>query len=68
MDAVNPLYIPRNHLVEEALGAAAHGDLEPFRSMLAVVTRPFDSQTGAERFTLPPPEEYDRSYQTFCGT
>ena len=30
MDRVNPLYIPRNHLVEEALTAATAGDLEPF--------------------------------------
>ena len=29
MDRVNPVYIPRNHLVEEALDAATGGDLEP---------------------------------------
>ncbi len=29
MDTVNPVYIPRNHLVEEALTAATNGDLGP---------------------------------------
>ncbi|HEX5812382.1 MAG TPA: YdiU family protein, partial [Pseudonocardia sp.] len=31
MDRVNPVYIPRNHRVEEALTAATKGDLGPFR-------------------------------------
>src|SRR4051794_16660470 len=34
MARVNPVYIPRNHLVEEALGAATAGDLEPFGRLL----------------------------------
>jgi uncharacterized protein YdiU (UPF0061 family) len=29
MDRVNPVYIPRNHLVEGALAAATGGDLDP---------------------------------------
>ena len=40
MDAVNPVYIPRNHLVEEALDAATAGDLEPFERLLTVVSEP----------------------------
>ena len=36
MDRVNPVYIPRNHLVEEALAAATAGDLEPFQRLLDV--------------------------------
>ena len=32
MDRVNPIYIPRNHLVEEALTAATAGDLDPLAS------------------------------------
>ena len=34
MDRVNPVYIPRNHHVEEALAAATAGDLEPFQRLL----------------------------------
>ena len=68
MRAVNPLYIPRNHLVEEALAAAvSQGDYEPFEALLDVITRPFAERQGLERFTLPPEPE-QRVVQTFCGT
>ena len=40
MDRVNPVYIPRNHLVEEALTAATAGDLAPFERLLDVVGAP----------------------------
>ncbi len=68
MRAVNPLYIPRNHLVEEALTAAAsRDDLGPFEALLAVVQRPFDDDAGPARYALPArPEE--RITATFCGT
>src|SRR3546814_17150720 len=42
MDAVNPLYIPRNHLVEEALDAAEAGDLAPWLQLLGVVRNPYE--------------------------
>ena len=49
MHRVNPLYIPRNHRVEEALAAASeHGDLAPFERLLEVVTHPFDERPGWE--------------------
>jgi len=68
MRQVNPAYIPRNHLVEEALTAAAErDDLGPFETLLEVLSRPFDEQPGRERYALPPrPEERIRA--TFCGT
>ena len=49
MDRVNPVYIPRNHLVEDALAAATGGDLEPFRRLLDVLARPFDERPGSRR-------------------
>jgi uncharacterized protein YdiU (UPF0061 family) len=68
MDRVNPIYIPRNHLVEEALAAATAGDLEPFERLLAVVTSPYEPRPGFERYAEPAPEEFGGCYQTFCGT
>ena len=69
MDRVNPLYIPRNHRVEEALAAASeHGDLMPFDQLLEVVTHPFDARRGCERYAEPAPREVTARYQTFCGT
>lgn len=65
--AANPLFIPRNHLVEEALSAANAGDLAPFETLLDVLSAPFEDQEGRERYATPPaPEEI--VFQTFCGT
>jgi uncharacterized protein YdiU (UPF0061 family) len=68
MDRVNPVYIPRNHLVEEALDAATAGDLTPLHLLLDAVTRPFDERPGLGRYAAPAPEGFGTSYQTFCGT
>jgi uncharacterized protein YdiU (UPF0061 family) len=67
MRAANPLVIPRNHLVEEALAAATDGDMAPFDALLAQVTAPYADRPGRERFALPAPAGFGR-YTTFCGT
>lgn len=67
MDAINPAYIPRNHLVEAAIAAAYMGDFEPFETLNNVLKNPFIEQAGREIFALPPrPEEVVS--KTFCGT
>ena len=66
MNRINPIYIPRNHLVEEALKAAVGGDLEPFHKLLAVLAHPFTEQDGAEAYALPAPVGAPR-HVTFCG-
>jgi uncharacterized protein YdiU (UPF0061 family) len=67
MDAVNPLYIPRNHMLEAALAAAEAGDLSPWLELLAVARTPYEIQPGRERFALPAPADFG-PYTTFCGT
>jgi uncharacterized protein YdiU (UPF0061 family) len=68
MRSVNPLFVPRNHLVEEALAAAVERqDFGPFETLLAVLARPYDDRDGLERFSVPAAAE-ERVYQTFCGT
>lgn len=68
MRAVNPAFIPRNHLVEEALNAATNQqDFQPFEDLLELVTRPCEDRPDREHYTQPArPEE--RVLQTFCGT
>ena len=67
MDRVNPVYIPRNHLVEAALTAATDGDLGPFRRLVDVVSNPFDERPGLEEYALPATTDQG-PYRTFCGT
>ena len=67
MDRVNPLYVPRNHRVEEALAAATAGDTEPFRRLVDVVSRPFDERPGLEEFAGPAPAGCP-PHVTYCGT
>jgi len=67
MDRANPIYIPRNHLVEEALTAATAGDLDPLEQLLAAVTAPYDERPGLERYASRAPEDFG-DYRTFCGT
>ncbi len=67
MNAVNPIYIPRNHKVEEALQAAVAGDLSKFEQLLAVLANPFEERAGLEAYAQPAPAEFG-SYTTFCGT
>ncbi len=67
MDRVNPVYVARNHLVEEALAAASAGDLGPFRRLLDVLAQPFDERPGLEPYAEPAPASFG-AYRTFCGT
>ncbi len=67
MDRVNPVYVPRNHLVEEALAAATAGDLAPFERLGEVLARPFEERAGLERYAEPAPQSFG-PYVTYCGT
>ena len=67
MRKVNPLFIPRNHRIEEVIAAALEGDYKPFETLLSVLAQPFDEQPGYEEYAVPPrPDQVVR--QTFCGT
>ena len=68
MDRVNPLYIPRNHLVEEALAVAVgQSDMARFDALLALVSQPFVAQAGMQAYEAPAPATA-APYVTFCGT
>jgi serine/tyrosine/threonine adenylyltransferase len=68
MRAVNPAFIPRNHLVEATLAAAVgEGDFAPFERLLGVLARPFEDQPASAEY-MAPPAAIDASYRTFCGT
>jgi hypothetical protein len=68
MRAANPAFIPRNHLVEEAISAAVNdGYFAPFESLLTVLSMPYEDQPDFGRYVDPPrPDQV--VHQTFCGT
>ncbi|MFC0216962.1 YdiU family protein [Pseudochelatococcus lubricantis] len=67
LESVNPLFIPRNHLVEEAIAAAYAGDDAPARMLHNVLAEPFIDRPQDARYAEPPrPEQVVQ--QTFCGT
>jgi len=68
MRRANPLTIPRNHRVEEALAAATAGDLAPFHRLLAALRRPWDDAPELAPYAEPAPAAVTAGYQTFCGT
>ncbi|PKM85695.1 MAG: YdiU family protein [Firmicutes bacterium HGW-Firmicutes-11] len=68
MSRSNPVVIPRNHKVEEALAAATdHNDYDVMVRLVKVLSRPFESLEGSEDYTTPAPPSA-KPYRTFCGT
>ena len=63
----NPVFVPRNHLIEEAILAAYQDDFGLFEQLLNRVTDPFNYKREDIKFASPPlPEQVVQ--QTFCGT
>jgi uncharacterized protein YdiU (UPF0061 family) len=68
MNKINPIYIPRNHKVEEVLKAAVNeNDMKPFSSLYSILQNPYKEIIGLESFSEPAPES-NIPYKTFCGT
>lgn len=67
MRRTNPVFIPRNHRVEEAIAAGYAGDFGPFHRINEVLQHPFTSQAESIRYeAAPAPAEV--VHATFCGT
>tara|TARA_Y100001935_G_scaffold8622_1_gene6744 strand:- start:451 stop:1902 length:1452 start_codon:yes stop_codon:yes gene_type:complete len=62
----NPLVIPRNHKVEEALEAAEKNDLKPITQLLEILKDPYTQKEDTPNYQIP--SMSDEKYQTFCGT
>ena len=68
MSGVNPVYIPRNHLIEAAIRAAEdHGNFSVFHALHEVLQQPYDFQPGKEAY-MQPPQPDEIVHKTFCGT
>jgi len=68
MRGLNPVYIPRNHLIEAAIRAAEdHGDFSVFHALHDILQRPYDFQPGKQAY-MQPPQPHEIVHKTFCGT
>ena len=67
MKSVNPLIIPRNHKVEEALEFANNNDLSLVKKLIKILEKPYENQKGIDEYQSTAPIS-DQKYQTFCGT
>ena len=66
MRSVNPLIIPRNHIVENILKEANQGNLEPLNGFIKILNNPYTDQKDILEYQIPPAS--NENYQTFCGT
>ena len=67
MRAANPILIPRNHRVEQAIRSAYAGDFAQFHRLVDALAAPYADQVEyADLETPPRPEEI--VHETFCGT
>jgi len=67
LNQINPVFIPRNHLVEAAIAAGLDGDFKPFEDLLMVLSDPYTARPEHMTYANPPQPD-ERVYQTFCGT
>lgn len=67
MNAHNPVYIPRNHLVQKAINSSINEDYDFFNEFNKVLSNPYNEQKNKEAF-LRPPLDHEIVKATFCGT
>ena len=67
MDNINPCYIPRNHIIEDALKHAMNNDYSKIKELNRVLHRPYNEVAGLEAYESPP-QQPDINYVTYCGT
>lgn len=56
MDRINPRYVLRNYLAQQAITRAQQGDNGEIDHLLRLLQAPFDEHLGQEAYAAPPPD------------
>jgi uncharacterized protein YdiU (UPF0061 family) len=64
----NPVYIPRNNHVDDAIEKAVNGNISNFNKLLKIFSSPYQYQIELDKFMKPPRKDFEEHFQTFCGT
>ena len=68
LQSSNPNFIPRNHLIENAITLATNeNDFAEMKKLLSILTNPYSNQISYQDYMRPPKPE-EKVSQTFCGT
>ena len=68
MESSNPVFIPRNHLVERAIEAAVeNNNFSEMKTLLTILSKPYEEQSKYGEY-MKPPKPLEVVHQTFCGT
>jgi len=67
MNAINPKYVLRNHLAQQAIARAEAGDAAEIARLFALLQRPFDEQSEHEAYAAEPPPEA-RHIEVSCSS
>ena len=68
MKKYNPVFIARNHQVDEAIKKAVVGDMSSFNKLLEILKKPYKNIDGLEEYMKPPSPNFEKCFQTYCGT
>ena len=68
MKKYNPVVIPRNHIVDHAIKEATSGNITPYEKLLKILSSPYKYNNSMIEFMNPPSENFEKCFQTFCGT
>ncbi len=68
MNKYNPVFIPRNYIVDEAIKKAVNGDMTSINKLLEILSNPYQYQDDLKGFMKPPTANFEECFQTYCGT
>ena len=64
----NPVVIPRNNIVDDAIKKAVNGNADHFNRLLKIFSTPYQYKEGLDEFMKPPEKKFEECFQTYCGT